>query len=112
MAYVRFKSAWVNIGKFIHQLLTETKTLIRTIGWILIKLYRQNVSLLFNIYIYIYIYIHHTTCENTCDTLSLISRQPGMIRQFWLLKVLLPLLALPSSFCLRTWYVKEFLDVT
>ena len=49
------ESAWNNFGNFIHQLLSETKTLIRKPERNLIKLYRQNVSCLFNIYIYIYI---------------------------------------------------------
>ena len=57
-------------GKFIHPFQPETKTLIRKLERILIKLYRQNVSLLFNgtclnerqlpppyIYIYVYIYL-------------------------------------------------------
>ena len=68
---------YIYIGKFIHQFQPETKTLIRKLERMLIKLYRQNVSLLFNqtclnerllpnyththththIYIYIYIYI-------------------------------------------------------
>ena len=42
-------------GKFIHQFQPETKTLIRKLERILIKSYRQNVSLLFNqtcLYIY------------------------------------------------------------
>ena len=82
IAYERSESAQDNFGKFIHQFQPETKTLIRKLGRILIKLYRQNVSLLFNqtslnerlqpnhthththththIYIYIYIYIHHS----------------------------------------------------
>ena len=36
------------LGKFIHQFQPETKTLIRKLERILIKSYRQNVSLLFN----------------------------------------------------------------
>ena len=39
-------SAQDNFGKFIHQLQPETKTLIRELERILIKLYRQNVSYL------------------------------------------------------------------
>ena len=68
MAYERSKSAWDNFGKFIHQFQPETKTLIRKLERILIKLYRQNVFLLFNQtclherllpnYIYIYIGIY------------------------------------------------------
>ena len=37
-----------NFGKFIHQFQLETKTLIRKLEKILIRLYRQNLSLLFN----------------------------------------------------------------
>ena len=39
---------WMSFGKFIYQFQPETKTLIRKLERILIKLYRQNVSLLFN----------------------------------------------------------------
>ena len=46
-AYVRSVSIWDNFGKFIHQFQPETKTLIRKLKRIL-KLYKQNVSLLFN----------------------------------------------------------------
>ena len=38
---------------------------------------------------------------------ALISRQPGVITHFHLLKAVLPLLALPSSFCHRICYLKE-----
>ena len=48
MAYKRSESAWDNFDKFIHQFQPETKTLIKKLETILIKLYRQNVSLLFN----------------------------------------------------------------
>ena len=48
MAYDGFKSARDNFGKFIQQLQSETKALIRKLERILIKLYRQNVSVLFN----------------------------------------------------------------
>ena len=48
MAYEGSESARDNLGKFIHQFQPETKTLIRKFKRILIKLYRQNVSLLFN----------------------------------------------------------------
>ena len=51
MADERFESARKNFGKFIHQFQPETKTLIRKLET---KLYKQNVSLLFN-HIYIYI---------------------------------------------------------
>ena len=75
MAYERSESARDNFSKFIHQFRPETKTFIRKLERILIKLYRQNVSLLFNqtylnerllpnhtqrhtrVYIYIYIYM-------------------------------------------------------
>ena len=81
MADKKSEYARDNFGKFIYQFHPETKTLIRKLEKILIKLYRQNVSLLFNqtclnerlytnthtqthtdththIYIYIYIYIY------------------------------------------------------
>ena len=48
MAYERSESTLDNFGKFIHQLQLETKTLTRKLERILIKLYRQNVSLSFN----------------------------------------------------------------
>ena len=74
------ESAWDNFGKFIYQFQPETRTLIKK-NWIVNKLYRENVYLLFietclnqrlpsdytrththtrtytHIYIYIYIYI-------------------------------------------------------
>ena len=53
MAYEGFESPPDNFGKFIHQFQPETKTLIWKLERILIKLYRQNVSLLFYIFIYI-----------------------------------------------------------
>ena len=46
MAYERSESARDNFGKLIHQ--PVTKTLIQELERILIKLYRQNVSLLYN----------------------------------------------------------------
>ena len=58
-----------NFGKFLHQFHPETKTLIRKLERILIKLYRQNVSLLFNetcFYIYIYIYMCVCVCVCVC----------------------------------------------
>ena len=82
MAYKMAESARDNFSKFIHQIQPETRTLIRKPERILIKLYWQNVSLLFNqiclnervlpnyslslthththkhTYIYIYIYIN------------------------------------------------------
>ena len=57
MAYERSESSRDNFGEFIHQFQPETKTLIRKLERILIKLYRQNVSLLSNIYIYIFIWL-------------------------------------------------------
>ena len=48
MAYEKSESARDNFGKFIHQFQPEIKTLIRKLEKILIRLYRQNVSLLFN----------------------------------------------------------------
>ena len=91
MAYETFESTWDNFGKFIQQLQPEIKTLIGKLERILINLFRQNVSLLFNqtcldggvllnyththaraslslslslyIYIYIYIYIWRGECD-------------------------------------------------
>ena len=40
MAYEGSESAWDNVGKFIHEFQPETKTLIRKLERILIKLYR------------------------------------------------------------------------
>ena len=48
MAYEGSESARDNFGKFIHQFQPKTKTLIRKLERILIKIYRQNMSLLFN----------------------------------------------------------------
>ena len=48
MACERFENTQDNLGKFIHQFQPEAKTLIRNLERILIKLYKQNVSLLFN----------------------------------------------------------------
>ena len=42
----RSESTWDNFGKLIHQLQPETKTLIRKLERILIKSYRQNVSII------------------------------------------------------------------
>ena len=47
LTYERSKSARDNFGKFIHQYQSETKTFIKKLERIL-KLYRQNVSLLIN----------------------------------------------------------------
>ena len=80
MAYEGSESTQDNFGKFIYQLQPKTKTLVWKLERIIIKLYRQNVSLLFNqtylnegllpnyththmhihtyIYIHIYIYIY------------------------------------------------------
>ena len=46
--YYQKNMEYLNFGKFIHQFQPETKTLIRKLERILTKLYRQNVSLLFN----------------------------------------------------------------
>ena len=48
MAYEVSESAQDNFGKFIYQLQPKTKTLVRKLERILIKSYKQNVSLLFN----------------------------------------------------------------
>ena len=48
MAYERHESARNNFGKFIYQFQPKTKTLVRKLERILIKSYRQNVSLSFN----------------------------------------------------------------
>ena len=48
MAYEGSESARDNFGKFIDQFQPETKTLIRELERIFNKLYRQNLSLLFN----------------------------------------------------------------
>ena len=48
MAYEGSESAQDNFGKFIHQFQPETKTLIRKLKRIFIRLYRQSLSLLFN----------------------------------------------------------------
>ena len=83
MAYEGSESARDNFGKFIHQFQPETKTLIRKLERILIKSYRQIVSLLFNetclnerllpnytqhthTYIYIYIYIYDGSTLKPC----------------------------------------------
>ena len=84
MANKKSESAHDNFGKFILQFNPETKTLIWKHEKILIKSYRQNVTLLFNqtclnetqfpnyththththTYIYIYIYIYISLSEN------------------------------------------------
>ena len=48
MAYEWSKDAQDNFCKFIYQLQPKTKTLVKKLERILLKLYRQNVSLLFN----------------------------------------------------------------
>ena len=53
MAYEKSKRVRDNFGEFIYQFQPKTKTLIRKLEMILIKLYRQNVSFLF-----------HQTCLN------------------------------------------------
>ena len=80
--YERSRRAQDNSGKFIHQFQPEAKTLIKKFARILIKLYRQNVSLLFNwtclnerllpnhththTHTYIYIYISVATLAYFC----------------------------------------------
>ena len=57
MVYERSESVREKLGKFLHQFQHETKILIKKLERILIKFYRQNVSLLFDqtcIYIYIF----------------------------------------------------------
>ena len=44
MAYEKSESAQENFGKFIHQFQSDTKTLIKNLERILIKLYRQYMS--------------------------------------------------------------------
>ena len=46
--YMSSESARDNFGKFTYQLQPKTKTLVRKSERLLIKLYRQNLSLLFN----------------------------------------------------------------
>ena len=48
MAYERSEYGWNNFCKFINQFQPKTKALLRKLERIFIKLYRQNVSLLFN----------------------------------------------------------------
>ena len=48
ITYERFETARNNFGKFLYQFQPETERLIRKLERILIKLYRHNVSLLFN----------------------------------------------------------------
>ena len=58
MTYEKFENAQDNLGKFINKLQPKTKIFVRKLERILIRLYRQNVSLLFNqtcIYKYIYL---------------------------------------------------------
>ena len=65
-----YESARDNFRKLIHQFQPETKTHTKKLKRIMIKLYRQNVSSLFNqtyIYIYIYIYIYE---PKNCDQLE------------------------------------------
>ena len=58
MLQTAFGASCTHFGKFIHQFQHEIKILIRKLKRILNKLYRQNLSLLFNeIYIRIYIYL-------------------------------------------------------
>ena len=92
MSYEKSDGAQDNFGKFIHQFQTETKTLIRKLEMILIKLYTQYNMCLFlfiqsflnerlqlkyththtqthiytYIYIYIYIYIYALPVKSIC----------------------------------------------
>ena len=54
-AYEKFETAREIFGKFINQLQPKIKTLVRKLQRILIKLYRQNESLFFNLNVYAYI---------------------------------------------------------
>ena len=83
----RFESAWDYFGKFIHQFQSETKTLIRKLKRILIKLcvcvcvyIYMCVYIYIYTYIYIYIYTHtHThpewnlSCQTFVPKLALIT---------------------------------------
>ncbi len=81
MAYEGSESARDNFGKFICQFKPESKTLIRKLERILNKLYRQNLSLLFNkTYIYIYIYIYMKKCKQIFLLLLL----PSSLNYFFL----------------------------
>ena len=72
MSYEMSKNTRYNFCKFIHSFQPETKTLIRKLESNLIKLYRQNVFLLFNQtclnerllpnYTYVYMYIRVYIC--------------------------------------------------
>ena len=84
MVYEKSESARKNLGKFIYQHQPKTKKLVRKIERILMKLYWQNVYLLFDqiclnegllpkyphtcarAYIYIYIYICVCVCVCVC----------------------------------------------
>ena len=82
MAYEESESTRDNFGKFIYQLQPETKTLIRKLERILNKLYRQNLSLLFNetclnerllpnhththTHTHTHIYIYIELCDSSC----------------------------------------------
>ena len=90
-----------NFGRFIHQFLPETETLIRKLERILIKLYRQIVSLLSNqaylnerllsnytythtrIYIYIYIYIYRGVCVKAWNELDRINVEKCNEKNKW-----------------------------
>ena len=69
MADERSESARDNFGKFIYQLRRKTKTLFRKLERILIKLYRQNLSLFFNrtcIRIYVCMHVCMYVCMYVC----------------------------------------------
>ena len=71
-----------NFGKFIYQFLSKTKTLIRKLERILIKLYRQNVFLLFIqtatlLHTHTYIYSHPQTDCFVLSELFSVARHAG-----------------------------------
>ena len=76
MAYEGFESAPDNFSKFIYHLQPKTKALVWKLERILIKLYRQNMSLSFNQtclnegllpnYTHICIYIYMCVCVCVC----------------------------------------------
>ena len=63
VAYERSESVRDNFGKLIYQFQPKTKTLAKKLERILIKLYRQNVSLLFN-----QTYLNESDCCPTTHT--------------------------------------------
>ena len=110
MAYERSESAQDNFGKFIHQFQSETKAVIRKIESILIKLYRQNVSLLFNqTYIHI-LYTHNTIlCMDTTFKIIFIDNRKSNI-SLNLLEILSVILFIssPVAFYYNYWIIKLY----